>query len=193
MGKILPAFTHNSSFTSSFSQLGTFLSLSRFLIELFVVRRFFCASRRIFSIILCRLAGLFYFTRSHTPRLAKGHTMAIKNVMDEIGLFDAIKKRPDWYKQANCKGAPTEMFFLERGCSKFDSKPARDLCNECAVQTECLQYALSKPEAETHGIWGGTTGRERRIIRRQIHQIKKGGLKQGQKISVIDLIATSKQ
>jgi WhiB family redox-sensing transcriptional regulator len=193
MGKIFPAFTHNPFFSSSFSQLGTLFSLSRFLIELFVVRRFFCASLRIFSIILCRLTGLTYFTRSHTPRLAKGHTMAIKNVMNDIGILDAVKKRPDWYKQANCKGAPTEMFFLERGCSQHESKPARALCNECTVQTECLQYALSKPEAEMHGIWGGTTGRERRLIRRQIHQIKRGGLKQGQKISVIDLIATSKQ
>ena len=119
--------------------------------------------------------------------------MTIEKVMEEMGMLEAIRQRPDWYKQANCKGAPTEMFFLERGCSKFDSKPARDLCNKCVVQTECLQYALTKPEPETQGIWGGTTGRERRLLKQRIRQIKRGGLKQGQKISVIDLIATSKQ
>lgn len=98
----------------------------------------------------------------------------------------------DWTKDAACKGAPIEIFFLERGCSKYDSQPARQLCASCKVQPQCLDYALTQPEPNVLGIWGGTTGKERRAMRRQIRAIKSGGLKPGQKISVIDLIATDK-
>jgi len=98
----------------------------------------------------------------------------------------------DWTKDAACKGAPIEIFFLERGCSKHDSQPARQLCRNCDVQPQCLDYALSEPESSVRGIWGGTTGKERRAMRRKIRAIKSGGLKPGQRISVIDLIATDK-
>ncbi len=98
----------------------------------------------------------------------------------------------DWFTKAACKGAPIEMFFLHRGCSKYDSQPARDLCDSCNVQPNCLNYALTETESSIRGIWGGTTAQERRIMRRKIRALKTGGLKPGQKISVIDLIATNK-
>jgi WhiB family redox-sensing transcriptional regulator len=111
-------------------------------------------------------------------------------------IYDVIEKnlagKPTWFSKAACRGAPIEMFFLERGCSKHDSQPARDICSSCPVQPECLEYAVTQPEAHVRGIWGGTTAQERRIMRRQIRAIKTGGLKPGQKISVIDLISTDK-
>ena len=98
----------------------------------------------------------------------------------------------DWDKDAACKGAPTEMFFLERGCSKYDSQPARALCESCKARVPCLEYALEAGDQLIRGIWGGTTAQERRKMRRQIRALKTGGLKPGQRISVIDLIATNK-
>jgi WhiB family redox-sensing transcriptional regulator len=40
---------------------------------------------------------------------------------------------------------------------------ARNLCRVCPVQKECLEYALGDPDL--HGIWGGTTPRERSKLR----------------------------
>ena len=55
-----------------------------------------------------------------------------------------------------------------------------------------LEYALEGGDQLIRGIWGGTTAQERRKMRRQIRALKTGGLKPGQRISVIDLIATNK-
>jgi WhiB family redox-sensing transcriptional regulator len=41
---------------------------------------------------------------------------------------------------------------------------AKKVCAECPYRMACLQYALKQPEL--HGIWGGTTERDRVNIRR---------------------------
>jgi WhiB family transcriptional regulator, redox-sensing transcriptional regulator len=38
------------------------------------------------------------------------------------------------------------------------------LCESCAVRAECLAAALADPNLL--GLWGGTTGTERRALRR---------------------------
>jgi WhiB family redox-sensing transcriptional regulator len=66
-----------------------------------------------------------------------------------------------WRGEANCVGFPTEMFFPGRGASV---KEAKAVCSGCKCRESCLQYAL-----DNHGqigIWGGTSERERRSIRR---------------------------
>lgn len=42
---------------------------------------------------------------------------------------------------------------------------ARQVCRECAVRAECLDYALETNQDS--GIWGGLAEEERRVIRRQ--------------------------
>ena len=39
------------------------------------------------------------------------------------------------------------------------------VCASCQVREECLAHALRWP-FEKHGIWGGTSERERRVMRR---------------------------
>ena len=39
---------------------------------------------------------------------------------------------------------------------------AKEICAGCAVQHNCLDYAMSI--RELHGIWGGLTEAERRMI-----------------------------
>lgn len=46
-----------------------------------------------------------------------------------------------------------------------NSKEAKSICNACEVKEPCLQYALRRSE---WGIWGGTTARERQIMRRSL-------------------------
>jgi hypothetical protein len=40
------------------------------------------------------------------------------------------------------------------------------ICVDCPVKQECLDFALSFPQAEDmHGVYGGTTAKDRRAIR----------------------------
>lgn len=66
------------------------------------------------------------------------------------------------FTPANCIGMDPELFFPERGQS---TREARECCRRCDVQAECLAYALNNDEK--FGIWGGTSERQRRAMRRQ--------------------------
>ncbi len=68
----------------------------------------------------------------------------------------------EWQTHARCAEVDPEIFFPERGGS---SKAARAVCSECKVKTECLEYALNNKEQ--FGIWGGTSERERRRLRKE--------------------------
>lgn len=60
-----------------------------------------------------------------------------------------------------CRGLDPDMFFPERG---GPIREAKAVCQACAVRVECLEYALDR--GEKFGIWGGTSERERRQLRR---------------------------
>lgn len=42
--------------------------------------------------------------------------------------------------------------------------PAKTICHDCPVQTECLNYAID--QSINFGIWGGKSPRQRARIRR---------------------------
>jgi WhiB family redox-sensing transcriptional regulator len=67
-----------------------------------------------------------------------------------------------WQGKARCLEVEPEIFFPERGGS---SKAARAVCNDCEVRSQCLNYALQN--REQFGIWGGTSERERRRLRKR--------------------------
>jgi WhiB family redox-sensing transcriptional regulator len=71
----------------------------------------------------------------------------------------------DWVELANCRGVDTNLFFPERGQNEIEGAGAKQVCSGCVVREECLSYALRN--GEKHGIWGGTTERERKKIRRR--------------------------
>jgi len=78
-----------------------------------------------------------------------------------------IQQVLSWQADARCVQADPEIFFPERGGS---SRAARAVCNECPVLEQCLQYALQN--REQFGIWGGTSERERRKLRKlRIHRL----------------------
>ena len=78
----------------------------------------------------------------------------------------AGRHHPDWASDAACKDLEPEqadrIFFPKRGQS---ANEGRALCRTCPVAQECLELALSQGEA--FGIWGGTSERERRVLRRE--------------------------
>lgn len=74
---------------------------------------------------------------------------------------------PGWHAWALCAG----MSFAEFFGAASDERPtmkrsevsrARSICAGCPVKRECLDWAL---EHEGFGVWGGTSGRQRTIMR----------------------------
>lgn len=70
----------------------------------------------------------------------------------------------DWQDRANCLGVDPDLFFPALGETAVDAKA---VCAGCAVRRECLEEALATPPLEDHGIWGGTSVRQRKAIRAQ--------------------------
>ncbi|MDK1019368.1 MAG: WhiB family transcriptional regulator [Actinomycetota bacterium] len=67
-----------------------------------------------------------------------------------------------WQDFAGCRGVDPDLFFPERGAS---TRAAKTICRECAVRSECLEFAIVS--SEKFGIWGALSERERRKIRKE--------------------------
>ena len=78
---------------------------------------------------------------------------------DDDAIAGRVPEDLDWQDEALCKESDPEAFFPEKGGS---TKQAKTVCKRCPVTEKCLQYALDNDER--HGIWGGKSERERRII-----------------------------
>lgn len=68
----------------------------------------------------------------------------------------------DWREQANCKGLASDLFFPERG-ELEKAEQALAVCKGCVVKEQCLEANIG----EYYGIFGGTSGRERKRLRRE--------------------------
>ena len=95
-----------------------------------------------------------------------GHELLFSQLGDAycIECRVAVVLGPDdrrWWERAKCRGVDPDLFFPSRGDS---GREALAVCAECPVQPQCLQYALDN--GERLGIWGGTTGKQRRKMRR---------------------------
>ena len=68
----------------------------------------------------------------------------------------------EWMAEGNCRNEPPSRFFPSDGVGV---DVARQMCASCPVKSPCLEYALRN--RIDHGVWGGTSERERRRILRQ--------------------------
>jgi WhiB family redox-sensing transcriptional regulator len=73
----------------------------------------------------------------------------------------------EWWSRAACKSADPELFFpiSHSGPASVQIMRAKAICAGCAVQDECLRYALAADPV--HGVWGGMSEEERRLLRRR--------------------------
>ncbi len=69
--------------------------------------------------------------------------------------------RADWLDRAKCRDMDPAIFFPSDG---IGVQAAQRICVDCPVRATCLEYALA--ERVDHGVWGGTSERERRRILR---------------------------
>jgi WhiB family redox-sensing transcriptional regulator len=70
-----------------------------------------------------------------------------------------------WHLDAQCRGPESTLFFPPALPERREERELREarakaICARCAVQRECLDFALRV--REPHGIWGGLTEAERR-------------------------------
>lgn len=68
-----------------------------------------------------------------------------------------------WRHRAACRGLPVDLFHPAPGEHRTTAE-ARAVCARCPVRQPCLATALADPTL--HGVWGGTTGQERKRLRR---------------------------
>lgn len=72
---------------------------------------------------------------------------------------------PSWMEDAACLGLEVELFFPTGGTPDGTTRLVRAMCAACPVSADCLDYAMEREAGDNtrHGIWGGTTPRQRRI------------------------------
>jgi WhiB family transcriptional regulator, redox-sensing transcriptional regulator len=68
----------------------------------------------------------------------------------------------EWMAEGKCSEVTPSVFFPSDGVGV---DVARKICQDCEVRGPCLEYALVN--RIDHGVWGGTSERERRRILRQ--------------------------
>lgn len=71
----------------------------------------------------------------------------------------ALAVETEWMSDGNCADRPPSLFFPSDGVGV---DVARRVCADCPVKSQCLEYALEN--RIDHGVWGGTSERERRRI-----------------------------
>jgi WhiB family redox-sensing transcriptional regulator len=64
-----------------------------------------------------------------------------------------------WMAVGNCRVEPPATFFPSDGVGV---EIAKRICVDCSVKQPCLEYALEN--RIDHGVWGGTSERQRRRI-----------------------------
>lgn len=67
-----------------------------------------------------------------------------------------------WALDGNCRGLDPSIMVPE---NSHGTAEAKKICVGCTVKAQCLEYALEN--REHHGVWGGTSERDRRRILRQ--------------------------
>ena len=70
-----------------------------------------------------------------------------------------------WSERGKCRGENVDLFYSND--RSVQRKVIEAYCSGCGVRSFCLDYALSLPPHLDKGIWGGTTERRRRGLRRE--------------------------
>jgi WhiB family redox-sensing transcriptional regulator len=80
----------------------------------------------------------------------------------DLPPLEELLAGPSWMTGAACQGAGADEFVI--GANHKPSAAVKAMCGRCEVRKECLAFALEREDLV--GVWGGTTERERRGMRR---------------------------
>ncbi len=96
-------------------------------------------------------------TRARTPR--PHEVDAARRDERLLRAFRDRDRDPGWRTRGLCQSVDPETFFPAPSES---AEAAVALCRTCPVRGSCLAWALEA--GDLHGVWGGTTARERRAM-----------------------------
>ena len=73
----------------------------------------------------------------------------------------------DWRENSACLDEDPELFFPigSTGPAVHQELEAKQVCARCPVREQCLAWVLEA--GHEHGVWGGLTQDERRLLRRR--------------------------
>lgn len=100
--------------------------------------------------------------------LAGINTAQLNEVVSKNVDTTGTPRPGSWVGEAACKGSIDLFFGVE--FEKQEHKEAREtraiaICiGSCGVRDACLLYAVAT--RQEHGVWGGTTEKERRVLRK---------------------------
>ena len=82
--------------------------------------------------------------------------------------FEPPPRHP-WMDDALCATHGLDLWFPEGNTVHMieQQRQALEICRQCPVRTECLDYALSLGYG-LDGIWGATTSADRKALLRQL-------------------------
>jgi WhiB family redox-sensing transcriptional regulator len=89
----------------------------------------------------------------------------MKEELQNSNQFEELTKElrdTAWMHQGKCVSLDPAIFFPSDGAGV---EVAKKICRDCEVRDLCLRYALS--HRIEHGVWGGTSERQRRRILKQ--------------------------
>lgn len=80
--------------------------------------------------------------------------------------YPQLPPAPEWMEAASCGTTtdPDRWFRAESLHNVAELAYVRAICESCAVNAECLDYAI---EAQVQGVWGGTTTADRKRMKRR--------------------------
>jgi len=81
----------------------------------------------------------------------------------------AAQPRFDWRLAAACRDLDPDLFFPigAAGPAVAQIAEAKRICLACPVRKPCLDWAIR--HCQDHGIWGGTTEKERQALRSAVN------------------------
>jgi WhiB family transcriptional regulator, redox-sensing transcriptional regulator len=82
-------------------------------------------------------------------------------------MTTAVDNLAEWWSLAACQFVDPEIFFPASTTNpdRVQLAAAKAVCARCPVRSECLGYALDA--GPMHGIWGGLSEEERRLLRQR--------------------------
>lgn len=109
-------------------------------------------------------AEAYHALRSETEQPIESDSVSPVSVERTSSKVTQIPVSEDgWMSLSECADSAPGTFFPSDGKGV---EVAKRICERCVVKEDCLEYAINT--RQDHGVWGGTSERERRrIIKRR--------------------------
>ena len=86
-----------------------------------------------------------------------------------LNRLEHLTPQPGWERNGACYKTGNTAAFYPEPTDDATKKKAKARCARCPARYACLAIGLTQTGSDDHGIWGGTTRCERRVIRRALN------------------------